>query len=525
MSIDKLFNILKSEDDSVNITDILSKLNENGIKNDDPRISSIYKKIQEKNENFDTNEIYIDYNNFKQLLEGNIFFINRVIGKELIIHDFNTLKINIKNIYNKIIENKEGDVASYIPQLSRVDPDKLAISICTVSGQRFSVGNFDEYFCVQSTCKPINYLISLEDFTPDEIHKYVGKEPSGSRFNALMLNENGKPHNPLINAGAIMVCSLLKKHLETTPGERFENILKSWNNACGNIKKVSFSNATYLSERKTADRNFALAYFMREINDNKKIGFPDGTDIIEILELYFQCCSIEITCEMMSIVASTLANGGVCPLTNEKIWDPVSVKNCLSLMASCGMYDYSGEFGFRMGFPAKSGVSGAIMIVIPGVMGICTWSPRLDKYGNSVRGIHFCNLINEIYNFHQYNICSEGSKEKEKDPRLDQKKENNLNINTACYLASQGELEQLQSLYVRGFYLNQGDYDGRTPLHLASSENKIDVVIFLVETCNCNINAVDRWSNTPLDDSERENNTEVKNYLLSKNAKKFSEIP
>ena len=165
------------------------------------------------------------------------------------------------------------------------------------------------------------------------------------------------------------------------------------------------------------------------------------------------------------------------------------------------------------------------MIVIPGVMGICSWSPRLDKYGNSVRGIHFCNLINEIYNFHQYNICSEGSKEKEKDPRLDQKKENNLNINTACYLASQGELEQLQSLYVRGFDLNQGDYDGRTPLHLASCEKKIDIVIFLVETCNCNINAVDRWSNTPLDDSERENNTEVKNYLLSKNAKKFSEIP
>lgn len=524
MSVDKLFNVLKNENECVNINNILSKLNENGIKRNDPRISSIYNKIKEMNNTNSQEQIYLNQESFQELLEGNIFFLNKVLGKELIIHDFQRLTEDIKTIYNEVLENRDGEVANYIPQLAKVEPDKFGISICTVSGQRLSIGDCNEYFCVQSTCKPINYLISQDDFSPEEIHKYVGKEPSGSRFNALMLNENGKPHNPLINAGAIMICSLIKKSLEKTPGERFESILKSWNNASGNIKKVSFSNATYLSEKKTADRNFALAYFMREINDNKQIGFPDGTDIIETLELYFQCCSIEITCEMMSIISATLANGGICPLTNEKIWDAVSVKNCLSLMSSCGMYDYSGEFGFKMGFPAKSGVSGVVMIVIPGVMGICTWSPRLDKYGNSVRGINFCNLLNEIYNFHQYNICSEGSKEKEKDPRLDHKKENNITINTACYLSSQGELEQLQSLYVRDFDLNQSDYDGRTPLHIACCENKMEIVIFLIETCNCDINVYDRWKNTPLDDCEREGNHEIEKYLVEKNAKKFSEL-
>jgi glutaminase len=523
MSTEKLFNILKNRDNLVNISNVILKLQENGIIKDDPRMESIYKNI-EILKTQQSDNLIIDYNDFTNILNENIFFINKVFSKELVIHNFCKLKSDIENIYREIICNKNGDVANYIPQLERVNPDKLGISICTVSGQRYSIGDYNEYFCVQSTCKPINYLISLEDFSSEEIHKYVGKEPSGSRFNALMLNEESKPHNPLINAGAIMICSLIKKHLEKIPGERFENILNSWNKAVGNIKKVSFSNATYLSEKKTADRNFALAYFMREINDNKKVGFPEGTDIIEVLELYFQCCSIEITCEMMSIIASTLANGGVCPLTDERIWDCNSVKNCLSLMASCGMYDYSGEFGFTMGFPAKSGVSGAIMIVIPGVMGMCTWSPRLDKYGNSVRGIEFCRCINKIYNFHQYNIFSEGSKEKDKDPRLDQKKENNENIHTACYLASEGELEQLQSLYIKGFNLNQGDYDGRTPLHLACCENKIEIVKFLLEKCNCDVNIFDRWENTPLDDSERQGNTEVTNYLLSREAKRNNEI-
>ena len=505
--MEKIFNTLKNNENLINIKEILVKLQENGIQKNDPRISKLIQIIND----FKTEKDYlINFETFKNLLEGNIYFINEVIGKKLIIPNFKNLVTNIKKIYEEILQNTDGNVADYIPQLKMVDPNKFGISLCTISGQRFSIGDYDEYFCVQSTCKPINYLISLEDYTPEEIHTYVGKEPSGTRFNALMLNEEGKPHNPLINAGAIMTCSLVKKHLEDAPGERFDSIVKSWVRASGNIKKVSFSNATYLSERKTADRNFALAYFMREINENKKIGFPENSNIVDILELYFQCCSIEITCEMMSIVASTLANGGVCPLTNERIWDSVSVRNCLSLMSSCGMYDYSGEFVFTMGFPAKSGVSGAVMIVIPGVMGICTWSPRLDKYGNSVRGIETCKLLNKIYNFHQYNINSEANKN---DPCVNNKNVNNNNIHTACYLASQGELEQLQFMYLQNFDLNQADYDGRTPLHLACCENKLEIVKFLIENCGCDINVKDRWGNTPLDDAIREGHNNIQYYL------------
>ena len=506
MDIEKLFKILKNEKDILSTNDIITKLNSFGIMKDDPRIESLIDKINKLNK--EQNKISIEYKDLEILLEGNLFFFSKVFGNEMVVNDFEKLKKNITDIYHQVINNKEGEVASYIPQLKNVDPEKFGISICSISGQRFSIGNYDEYFCVQSTCKPINYLISLEDISSQEIHKYVGKEPSGSRFNALMLNEEGKPHNPLINAGAIMVCSLIKKYLEKTPGERFENILKSWNRACGNIKKVGFSNATYLSERKTADRNFALAYFMREENENKSVGFPKNTNIIDTLELYFQCCSIEITCEMMSIVAATLANGGICPLTEEKIWDHASVKNCLSLMASCGMYDYSGEFGFTMGFPAKSGVSGVIMIVIPGLLGLCTWSPRLDKYGNSVRGIEFCKIINNYYNFHQYDIDINNKGLKDNNTIKDI-----VDINCACYLASIGEIDQLKLLYLKGYDLNQGDYDKRTPLHLACCENQLNTVKFLIEVCNCDKDVKDRWGNTPLKDAERENRQDIAEYL------------
>ena len=133
-----------------------------------------------------------------------------------------------------------------------------------------------------------------------------------------------------------------------------------------------------------------------------KNAFPEGTDIEEALSLYFMMCSIELNAEGMSVVAATLANGGVCPLTGVRVFKPSTVRNCLSLMGSCGMYDYSGEWSFKIGVPAKSGVGGGIMVVIPNVMGICTFSPRLDGFGNSVRGVDFCKHLSANHAFHPF---------------------------------------------------------------------------------------------------------------------------
>ena len=427
----------------------------------------------------------------------------------LVIPRFDKFCLEINSIYSKTHSNNGGNVADYIPQLARVDPDQYGISVCTVDGQRFSIGDTKVDFSVQSCCKPINYGIVLEDIGSDTVHRYVGREPSGQSFNELLLNKEGKPHNPLINSGAIMTTSLIKNNLSSA--ERYEYITKKWEDLSGNIYKIGFNNSVYLSEKNTADRNFALAYFMKERNDKKKIGFPDNINIKETLELYFQCCSIEVNCEIMSVVASTLANNGINPLTGKRIWSSDTVKSILSIMMTCGMYDYSGEFAFKIGIPAKSGVAGAIMIVIPNVMGICTWSPKLDEIGNSFRGIEFCKIFGETFNFHIFDNSSDKI-----NPLFNEY--NNHKINQFYELnlsASKGDLEHLKQMYIQGVDMNQADYDGRTPLHLAVCERRREVVDFLVNVANVKL-MKDRWNRTPIDDAEslEDDNEEILNILL-----------
>ena len=334
--------------------------------------------------------------------------LQQIFQRKLIIPKFTEFTNHIKTIYESTLECKDGHNADYIPQLARVNPEQYGISVCTIDGQRFNVGDTKVDFSVQSCCKPINYGIALEDLDEYYVHTYVGREPSGQAFNELLLNKKGKPHNPLINSGAIMTTSLIQN--KSPLSDRFEYIMNKWTDLSGGLYKVGFSNPVYLSEKNTADRNFALAYFMKEINETKKVGFPENTNINETLELYFQSCSIEVNTEILSIVASTLANGGINPFTGKRIFSTKTVQNMLSMMLMCGMYDYSGEFAFKIGIPAKSGVAGAIMIVVPNVMGIVTWSPRLDSIGNSARGIEFCKEFGKLFSFHIFDTGEDNEK-------------------------------------------------------------------------------------------------------------------
>ena len=426
--------------------------------------------------------------------------------------NFLEFKEKIERIFEKAKQHHDGEVASYIPQLARVDPDKFAVSVCTIDGQVIDLGDFEDLSCVQSSCKPINYCLALEEHGLEKVHRHIGHEPSGRSFNELSLNSKGLPHNPLINSGAIMACSLIKPKMSIA--DRFDHVLTTWKKVT-NSSTVGFNNSVYLSERETADRNFALAYFMRENN-----AFPEGTDLEKTLEFYFQCCSIETSTKNLATLAATLANGGVNPFSNEKVFKSSTIKNCLSLMNSCGMYDYSGEFSFHIGLPAKSGVSGVVYVVVPNTLGMCIWSPRLDKHGNSVRAVEFCKELTKTFLFHNYDSLVTEQQGKI-NPRLVEEHEAADKVQQLCYAAARGDTQYIQTLLIRGVDINSKDYDKRSPLHLAVCEGQFEAVKYLV-LHGADLLAKDRWGRCPLDEVKDCPNQDIKNWVkaLSPNLKK-----
>ncbi|MFI7339059.1 glutaminase A [Streptomyces sp. NPDC050085] len=473
--------------------ELLTHLAAAGILEDDPRIQGMLAAAGDTEMGFEE---------FVKLVQEHSGLVQRAMRGRLAVPDFAAFAGDLDGIHRELLPLRGGAVADYIPQLARIDPEQLAVAVCTVDGQRHAVGDADVPFCVQSVSKTISYCLALEEHGVGTTHRHVGREPSGQSFNELTLNRQGRPHNPMINAGAIMSCSLI--HPQQTLADRFDHVAQTWQRLAGG-RRPGFNNAVYLSERQTADRNFALGYSMRESR-----AFPEGTDLRETLEFYFQCCSIELDARMLATVAGTLAAGGVCPLTGDRVFSEETVQHCMSLMTTCGMYDFSGEFAFTVGVPAKSGVSGALMVVIPQLMGICVWSPRLDELGNSVRGIEFCRKLVERYQVHPH--ATAGPAGSRKDLRMRRNQSAVESVVALCWAASQGDLDEVRRLAATGTDLGAGDYDGRTALHLAASEGRTAVVRYLLDR-GVPPDPLDRWGATPLHDAEREGHTGVADLL------------
>jgi glutaminase len=371
-----------------------------------------------------------------------------------------------------------------------------------VDGQRRSWGDTRYAFSIQSVSKPFTYAINLNDFGSEHVHKYIGQEPSGRLFNEICLDYNNKPHNPMINAGAILCASLVQPTLSSA--DRFDYIVNKIKSIAGG-EFVGFSNSTFLSERESAFRNNALAFFMQEY----KAFPPHVRSLNDVLDFYFQLCSVEVNCESLAVMAATLANGGFCPITGERVLSNESCKHTLSLMYSCGMYDYSGMFAFKVGLPAKSGVSGCLAVVVPNVCGFCIFSPPLDRMGNTVRGVRFCEELLNVFRFHNYDNQQHSDTATTVDPRRKDDTAGGEKLVHLLFACKQGNMQRVQRYVLQGVDLDAQDYDGRTALHIAASEGHTKLAEFLLQNIRHGPLSVDRFGHTAYDDSVNFGHQEV----------------
>lgn len=295
--------------------------------------------------------------------------------------------IDYQQIFREIVGEFEeaddcGEVASYIPELGNVDPGKLGIHLTTVQGDHYSFGDSNEKFSIQSISKVLSLTLALKT-VGEEVWDRVGVEPSGSAFNSLVQleYEKGIPRNPLINAGAIVVCDILVGFLDNPKVELLEFIRR-----ISGIASIDYSSKTAESEMRTGFRNYAVANLMKDFGNIRN-------DIDVVLDLYFYLCSIEMTCKELAQAFLFFAADGVHPMTNETVINPRRTKRINSVMQMCGFYDEAGEFAFRTGLPGKSGVGGGIVAIHPGKYCIAVWSPKLNKNGNSYKGMKVLEAV------------------------------------------------------------------------------------------------------------------------------------
>lgn len=299
------------------------------------------------------------------------------------------IHLYLQRVHAEIAPIDEGTVASYIPELTKADPSWFGLAIATTDGAVYEVGDTRVPFTIQSISKALVYGLALEDRGKDSVLEKIGVEPTGDAFNSISLEPaTGRPLNPMINAGAITSSSLVAGRSHK---DRFERILALFSMYAG--RGLDLDEAVYHSEKETGHRNRAIGHMLR--NFGIVTEDPDPA-----LDLYFRQCSIRVECRDLAVMAATLAAGGTNPVTREKVVSPTIVRDLLSVMTTCGMYDYAGEWVYRVGMPAKSGVGGGIMAVLPGRLGIGVFSPRLDVRGNSVRGVLACERLSKDWGLH-----------------------------------------------------------------------------------------------------------------------------
>jgi glutaminase len=296
---------------------------------------------------------------------------------------------DVNKIYNKLKNTKGGKNADYIPELKKVNPNLYAISIFTVNGYEYNIGDYDVEFAIESCSKVFTLALALQTFGIKTLKEKIGIHKTHEKFNSINAFENDKIHtiNSFYNGGAMATTSLLYKKGKTK--RQFEDlIVDNMSDFAG--RKLHVDNKVYLSEITNAEHNLAIAYLLKSYN-------RFYADVQMSVDVYTKQCSVMVSSADLAVMAATIANNGINPKTGKKVVDKKYISYILEHMINSGLYEESDDWFKSVGFPGKSGVGGLLMIVIPGVMGIGIASPPLNKHGNSVKGIKTAKLISELF--------------------------------------------------------------------------------------------------------------------------------
>lgn len=299
----------------------------------------------------------------------------------------------LKTLHDRHAHVTDGAVADYIPELAAAEPDYFGISLVTTEGAVYEAGDTRERFTIQSISKPLTYGLAIDELGEDKVLEHIGVEPTGDAFNSITLDpETGRPLNPMVNAGAITAVGILDRSAALP---RRERIIDTYSAYAG--RQLEVDDAVRSGESRTGDRNRAIAYLLHGAG-----AIDDAPN--EVVEDYFAQCSTLVDCNDLAMIAATLANGGVNPKTGRRAASQETVRKVLSVMVSCGMYNHAGQWLYTVGLPAKSGVAGGIIAVLPGQLGVGVFSPRLDDAGNSVRGVLVCEDLTRELGIHPIQV-------------------------------------------------------------------------------------------------------------------------
>ncbi|CAK6980787.1 LOW QUALITY PROTEIN: glutaminase liver isoform%2C mitochondrial [Scomber scombrus] len=487
---DVLFDSFAS-DGRINVNQFFEAIWSSGLHRSDPRLRECFfhlRKLQDA-------EGTVDRNTFHRCVTGFVSLILKALQGRFVIPDFSTFTEETQKLFSRCrqlssVQEKEKE---------SMDSTKWGVSICTVDGQRLSLGDWAGSLVLGEVSWPLVYGVAVDLLGSDLVHRYVGVEEYSRHDSPFTLTKTGIPHSPLTETGAIVTTSLLQLagRLCAEEEEKYDSVLNVIRRLC-NKEHANLNCTSYQSSRKASVRLHALSFYLQE-----KKCFPEKTDINAALDLMLQCSSTEVTCESGAAMAASLANGGLCPLSGDQVLSPATTRSMLSMMQVAGMKDYSTTFHYKTSVPAVSSSHGSLLAVVPGVLGLMAFSPELDACGNPWRAVHFCQELISTFQLHSFDIRTPFRQVLAY--RQWKAESEGYQIMNVLLAAFKGDVQSLRRYFLSGVDVNAVDYDGRSALHVAAAEGHTDVICFLLENTGANPALKDRWGSSPLQEARRHN--------------------